>query len=207
MHKIALLQELRKKLLKDNIYFVQIGASDGDTNDIAKHILNEKDTGIFIEPCEVSFNKLLLNKSKFIYCLFLNIAIIPENISKLLDINILSDDDLQQGSSLISELPSSHRKIKTKSVKTLPLKTFIEEYNITDIDMFFCDTEGMDHILVEKLLTIVQPKILVFESFHWLNNDKQFILSNNVQITIPSRDKIKNTLLHLKDLLLKNSIR
>ena len=84
MHKIALLQELRKKLLKDNIYFVQIGASDGDTNDIAKHILNEKDTGIFIEPCEVSFNKLLLNKSKFIYCLFLNIAIIPENISKLL---------------------------------------------------------------------------------------------------------------------------
>lgn len=47
MDKISLLQELRKKLIKDNIYFVQIGASDGDTNDIAKHILNEKDMVLF----------------------------------------------------------------------------------------------------------------------------------------------------------------
>ena len=194
MDKIALLKELRDSLEKDSIFFVQIGASDGDANDIAKNIIKEKDEGIFIEPCLSSFNKLISNKKNFSNCLFLNAAILPEDIGCELEINILSDDELEQGSSLITELPSSYRKIKTQLVKTLSLKTFIETYNITNIDMFFCDTEGLDHILIQKLLTIIKPKILIFESFFWLNEEKETILSNNAKITIPSRRAIKDIL-------------
>jgi FkbM family methyltransferase len=194
MHKTALLKELRDSLSKDSIFFVQIGASDGDANDIAKNIIREKDEGIFIEPCLSSFNKLVSNKKNFSNCLFLNAAILPEDIGYELEINILSDDELEQGSSLITELPSSYRKIKTQLVKTLSLKAFIETYNITNIDMFFCDTEGLDHILVQKLLTIIKPKILIFESFFWLDEEKETTLSNNLKITIPSRQTIKEIL-------------
>ena len=194
MHKIALLQELRKKLLKDNIYFVQIGASDGDTNDIAKHIIKKEDRGIFVEPCLSSFDKLVSNKKNFSDCFFLNAAILPEDIGCDLEINILSDDELQQGSSLIADLPTAYRKIKTQLVKTVSLKSFLERYNIRDIDIFFCDTEGLDHVLIQKLLTITQPKILIFESFFWLNEEKETILSNSFKVTIPSRQTIKNIL-------------
>jgi len=194
MDKITLLKELRKDLGKDSIFFVQIGASDGDSYDIAKYIIEEKDKGIFVEPCLYSFNKLVSNKKKFLDCLFLNVAVLPEDIKCELEINILSNDELEQGSSLIAELPSSYRKIKTQLVKTLSLKTFIETYDITNIDMFFCDTEGLDHVLVQKLLTIIKPKILIFESFFWLNEEKETSLSNNVKITIPSRQRIKEIL-------------
>lgn len=192
--KVSLLERLRKNLHKDTISFVQIGASDGDSNDIAKHIIEEEDRGIFVEPCLSSFNKLVVNKKNFFNCLFLNAAILPEDIGCELEINILSDDELQQGSSLISDLPSSYRKIKTQAVKTVSLKTFIEKYEIRDIDIFFCDTEGLDHILIQKLLTIIQPKILTFESFYWLNEEKETILSGNFKMTIPSRQTIKNML-------------
>ena len=194
MDKVSLLRALRKKLNKDTIFFVQIGSSDGDTNDIAKHIIKEEDIGIFVEPCLFSFDKLVSNKKKILHCLFLNAAILPEDIGCELEINILSDDELQQGSSLITSLPSSYRNIHSQSVKTLSLKTFIEKYNIRDIDIFFCDTEGLDHILIQKLLTITQPKILIFESFVWLNEEQETVLSNGFKITIPSRQKIKNIL-------------
>ena len=194
MDKVSLLEKLRKNLNKDTIFFVQIGASDGDANDIAKHIIKEEDRGIFIEPCLSSFDKLVFNKKNFLNCLFLNVAILPEDIGCELEINILSDDELQQGSSLIEDLPSSYRKIKTQPVKTVSLKTLIERYEIGDIDIFFCDTEGLDHILIQKLLTITQPKILIFESFSWLNEEKETILSSNFKITIPSRQTIKNIL-------------
>ena len=37
-------------------------------------------------------------------------------------------------------------------------------------------------------------KILIFESFSWLNEEKETILSSNFKITIPSRQTIKNIL-------------
>lgn len=195
MNKISLIKKLRENLIKDSIYFVQIGANDGDTNDIAKHIIDKKDAGIFIEPSDLAFNKLVLNKSEFVNCLFLNIAIVPENISKSLNIHILSDDDMQQGSSLFDSLPSSHRAISNKTVNLLSIQELISKYSIDHIDIVFCDTEGTDHALIQKLLDILQPNILVFESFDWLNNDQQFVLSNGMQISIPSKHKIKNILL------------
>jgi FkbM family methyltransferase len=198
MDKITLLKKLRNDLGKDSIAFVQIGASDGDAYDIAKYIIQEKDRGIFVEPSIHSFNKLIANKKNFLNCTFVNKAIFPEDVEEDLEINILSDDELEQGSSFISELPSSFRRIKSRTTKTISLKNFIETYDITDIDMFFCDTEGLDHLLVQKLLTITHPKVLIFESFSWLNDEKETVLSNNLKITIPSRQTIK-------DLLSKNN--
>lgn len=194
MDKISLAKKLREDLNKETIFFIQLGASDGTTNDIAKYIIKKEDKGIFVEPCLSSFDKLVSNKKNFLNCLFLNEAVLPEDIGCELEINILSDDELQQGSSLISDLPSSYRKIKTQSVKTVSLKDFLERYSIKNIDIFFCDTEGLDHVLIQKLLTIIHPKILIFESFFWLNKEKETVFSNNVKITIPSRETIKNIL-------------
>ena len=137
---------------------------------------------------------MISNKKNFLNCEFLNKAIFPEDVEDELQINILSNDELEQGSSFITELPSSYRRIGSRAVETISLKTFIETYNIIDIDIFFCDTEGLDHILVQKLLTIIHPKILVFESFSWLNDEKESVLSNNLKITIPSRQTIKDLL-------------
>jgi FkbM family methyltransferase len=195
MNKISLLQELRQKLSKDSIYFIQVGASDGDTNDIAKFIIQEQDKGIFIEPSLYSFNKLIFNKKQFLYCTFLNLAITPEDIQSEVKLSILSEDELEQGSSLISELPTSYRIIKNNTIKTMSIKNLIDTYNINNIDMFFCDTEGMDHLLIQKLLTIIQPKILIFESFFWMNNDKEVTLSNDIVLNIPSRNNIKQILI------------
>ena len=194
MNKITLLQKLRQNFSKDHIYFIQVGSSDGETNDIAKFILKEHDYGIFIEPSLYSFNKLVFNKKNFLNSIFLNLAIIPEDISSELQLYILSQDELQQGSSLISELPSSYRIIENNFTKTISIKHLIDSYHVNHIDMFFCDAEGMDHIIIQKLLTIIEPKVLIFESFFWMNNDKKITLSNDLVLNIPSRNNIKQIL-------------
>lgn len=195
MNKNNKLNILRNKLNQTNISFIQIGSNDGITNDVANNILTHNDQGIFIEPCRIPFEKLLYNKKDFNNSLFLNLAIVPEIMAhKNCTLNLLSDDPLNQGASILDNIPSSYRKVKSTDTQVMSISKLIDNYDIKELDIFFCDAEGLDHILISELLNYIQPKILFFESFFWLNQDLKINIDSMANLIIPSRSTIKQIL-------------
>lgn len=185
---------LRQSLNQTNITFLQVGANDGDYFDIAKYVISIDDTGIYLEPCVSSFNKLCKNRQKHRNKKFLNAALIPQTLAGSLNkLHYISDDEPNGGASLLSDHPNAHRVYYTETINTISVPQLLSQYSITHLDFFFCDTEGMDHLIVQELLQYIHPKVLLFESFHWLNNSKN-IIQDQVNISIPSRDEIKKYL-------------
>lgn len=193
MHTLDILREYTEKLRPGNVSFLQIGANDGVSYDFANHVIHSSDRGIFVEPCRLPFEKLLQNKKTYTNSVFCNFAIIPSNLPLLNTVTVLSEDEFQGGSSLFSNLPTQHRTINTESIQSVHLSTFLKEYNIKELDIFFCDTEGLDHVLVLELINILTPKILIFESFSWLK-ESELILHNKTSVTVPSKEKVYDVL-------------
>lgn len=179
------LTEFRKSLNKENISFVQIGASDGIVYDYANIILKNTDEGYFIEPLPIAFSSLLENKKSFKKCKFLKFALLPNQLSHVSKMNLI-DQEFSQGASVLNGLQSSSRTISLIDVETMSVQKFIFDNNIKEIDMLFCDTEGLDHLLILSFLKYIKPKILFFESFFMFNTEKILYTHTNEEVKIPS---------------------
>lgn len=187
---------IKNKFNKDSIRFIQIGANDGVTNDVASHVLETTDNGIFIEPMEGAFNLLLENKKNFINSSFLKLALLPEILKDNNKMNLLSQDELRQGSSFLNLnqviTPYSERIIDQIEVETITVENLINEHNIVDLDFLFCDVEGIDSLIVDNFLEKIKPEVMFFESCGWwCNEDIQIQVTNNNIVSIPSRHKFK----------------
>jgi hypothetical protein len=97
---IDLLNFLRNSFKKETISFIQIGVNDGKTHDMANDFLKESDVGYFIEPIESTFEIMKLNKQKFKSAKFIKKAILPEVLRGNNIINILSNDQNNEGASI-----------------------------------------------------------------------------------------------------------
>lgn len=140
--QIQKLQKLRKNTFNSCcLNIIQIGANDGETNDIATHIIKPDDNVIYIEPCKNTFKLLLQNKQTYSKSIFLNLAIVPD---LLIDsqINLLNQDPLNQGASFIDNLPNAYRQINTLSTQKMTILNFLNKYNINNIDIFFVMRKG-----------------------------------------------------------------
>jgi hypothetical protein len=186
-----LLLSIRNVLSNKQITFIQVGVNDGIAHDIAVDILREDDKGVFIEPMEQPFNKMLINKSNFKYSNFLKKAVLPKNL-KIPKMNLLSEDPSFEGVTF-SNL-NSHRIIGSIDVETITPKKIIEDYNISELDFLFCDAEQMDHLIILDFLEEIIPNVLFFETCWWCTNDFELELSDGNKVTVPSREKIKERL-------------
>ena len=187
-----LLNICRVKLNKDSVSFIQIGANDGVENDLANLVLNENDNGYFFEPIDVPFNLLIKNKSNFKNCKFLKKAILPEILKENNLMSNLSDDEKHQGSSFTNI--NSFRHIENVKVDCITISNFIKEYNIFDIDFLFCDSEGIDNLIVKEFLDFIKPNIILFETADWSERDANLITQEGNSIIVSSNDSIKNIL-------------
>jgi hypothetical protein len=186
---------LRDRINQENITFLQIGANDGYTNDIASLILKPSDKGVFVEPIKESFEKLISNKKNFSNSKFANLAILPDELQDYNEMNLLSDCPSNLGASF--SLFNRGRIVKTEKVDVSTPLEFLYSYRINDLDFLFCNASTLDHLIVLDTVKRIQPKVLFFNTCYWCNNDYELELTDTVKITIPSRKKMKEFLNNL----------
>jgi hypothetical protein len=185
-------EDIQRKKNANSLSVLQIGVSDGIEHDCAKDILNCDDVCVFCEPIKSTFNIMKNNKSCFNNSIFLNIAIVPYVLRNNNKMNLLKDDPIGQGSSFGSF--NEKRIYSTIEVKTLTVEELINKYNLYALDLFFCDAESIDHLIIQDLLQYTEPEFLFFETCWWCKERVFLNLSDGTNTSIPSRKDIKDFL-------------
>ena len=189
---LELLNLSRLCLKKEAISFVQIGVNDGKTHDIANEFLKESDIGYFIEPIESTFEVMKQNKINFKKAKFVKKAILPEVLRGNNIINVLSNDQNNEGASFGSF--NKDRISSQMTVDTATIIDFLIEEKIDNLDFFFCDAESIDHLIILDLVTRLKPNVLFFETCWWCTEDHNLEISDGKTVKIPSRRYIKTVL-------------
>lgn len=171
----------RLQKIKDNIYFVVIGANDGVQNDSLTHfILTNNWQGIFVEPLPDIFLKLVLNYHQFQDRLqFENSAISDVSTSTAINrvkpiavkrgdvpdwadgIASLHNDRNAIGGYSLGKLfeqkmdDLAYKKIEentvSQEIKCITFQELVNKYNITEIDILQIDCEGHDYKIFEQI--------------------------------------------------------
>ncbi len=168
--KIAHVLDAYKK--KKNLVFIEVGAHNGHVTDhLYKRIVNDKWSGVFIEPIGASFKALKKNFKGIDGLSFERIAISRKSGSLKMWVPLRSS---LAGCSIYRH----HPPIKKKSVKhiTVACKTLnfvAKKYNLTKIDVLQVDTEGHDFEVLKSLdLGKHLPVIIHYEHRHLCPVDK-----------------------------------
>ena len=186
---------------KNNVdqYIIQVGSHVGKSgNDRLFNNINPNFKYIMIEPVPYLFNQLKENYKLYNNIIFLNIAI--SNYNGFIDIYVpLEKNDFSKLANYTSQLASVNKEhipsfvsnciIDKMSIECKTLNTLIKEYNITELEFLYTDTEGHDYdILMDLNLLLFRPKNIFFENKHMdgpkhnldINNcPKYFDLLNN----------------------------
>ena len=132
------------------------------------------------------------NKKNFKNVKFVKKAILPEILKNNNVINLLSQDNNNEGASI-----GNFNKERISSqivVDTITINSFIHEEKIEFLDFLFCDAESIDHLIILDLISQIKPKVLFFETCWWCTNDYDLELSDGSTVTIPSRKFVKEFL-------------
>ena len=163
--------------MKKQKYIIQIGSHVGNTsNDFIYNNIKLDVKYIMIEPVPYLFNQLKENYKSYNNIIFLNIAI--SNYDGIIDLYIPSEkNDFTKLVNWTSQLASVNKDhiptfvpeciIDKITVKCKSLNKLIKEYNITDIEYLYTDTEGHDYdILMDLDLSLIKPINIIFENKH-----------------------------------------
>lgn len=168
---------------KNTLFFVQIGASDGITDDPLFPLVNKYQlNGICIEPLPDTFEKLKVNYEGFKNIKFENAAItdidkdicLYRPIDKNNSVSVSQKSSIKKNVLLRSGFPL--QKIEKINVKGISFISLVEKYNILDLDILQVDAEGADYEIVKSVLNSgYKPKIINYESLHLNKNDRENI--------------------------------
>lgn len=154
---------------KKDFFFVQIGANDGELDDVLYKYIKKYDwSGIMAEPIPTFFDKLvkLHNNRGNIRCE--NVAIDKvEGNRKIyyLDHPSLRPCEFGLGSFNKDMLSSYNVGKKEVMVKTITFDSFV--YGIDKIDLLAIDTEGYDYEIIKSIdFDKHQPSLILFEHIH-----------------------------------------
>ena len=188
---LLFLDKLSKKQ-RQKIFFIQIGANDGQWGDnIYKFVRRDKWSGILIEPQKEIFKRLLNTYSKRKNLFFENVAIdstegernlykisfsnsqwasgissfIKNDVQKLIDAGYI--ERMAQAESIT--LPTNRDEwIGVENVKIQTLGNIIEKYQIKKIDLVMIDAEGYDFEIIKTIpFENIKPGVIVYEHSHF----------------------------------------
>ncbi len=187
----SFLNDLSKRK-KSNLFFIQVGANDGNWNDpIYKFIRRDGWSGILIEPQKVIYDRLLENYKRLSNLFFENVAIDSaegeKNLYKISfsnsqwaagissfiknDIQKLIDAGYVDRMSKLEQLtPPSNQKdwICEESVKVTTLRNIISKHHLKQIDLIMIDTEGYDFEIIKTIpFDYIKPEVIVYEHSHF----------------------------------------
>lgn len=181
-----------------DFFVVQIGANDGITHDpIHKFIKRDDWNGVLLEPQKWVFeNSLRPIYRKNMGIMVAHAALGHEDGSQTMYKIGFSDARWATGLATFQKeilekaFHSGHVERQTKKenitipsdpgqqiveeqVPTLSVKTLMEDYGITKIDLLQIDTEGFDFEIIKMFdLTAIQPGAIVFEHSHLSEADR-----------------------------------
>ena len=171
------------------LYIIQVGAHIGNiSNDHLYNNIKPNFLYIIIEPVPYLFTQLIENYKSYNNIICLNIAI--SNYNGYIDLYIPSDkNDFTKLVSWCSQLASTNKDhihtfvpeciVDKISIECKTLNTLIKEYNITDLEYLYTDTEGHDYdILMDLDLSFIRPKNILFENKH-MDGPKHTLDINN----------------------------
>jgi len=171
------------KLLKGDIFFVEIGAMDGKRHDsMYKYIQKYNWKGILIEPLPDMFEKSKKNYSNKDNLLFENSAISSykgtHNIYRILD-DVIKENKLENWADGISSFyKTKHinefdKYITNQIITCITFQNLVDKYNIKKIDVLQIDTEGHDLIILQLILPLFQPLFIKVEYKHLKREDRK----------------------------------
>ena len=168
--------ELLNRTKKGKVAFIQIGASDGITNDPINFFVKKYDwTGTLVEPLPYVFEQLKENYRSCNNLQFLNLAVSESN--EPLDLYYLPKEFVQdewqkQLASFdkraiefnLRDYPVLLPKIATLKVPTADLKSLFEKTGQPTTDLFILDVEGYEYNILKQLTNISHwPDYIFFE--------------------------------------------
>lgn len=156
VRRLALHYVSRTKQVK----FVQIGVHDGI--DLLGNLFISRYCwqGVMVEPIIELLDQVKL-KYLFEYISFENVCITDKDGTTTL--NIDHDSTARSSVDIVNPIFRLD-KLEKRKVKTMTLETLFKKHDITDLDVFFIDTEGYDYnIMMQLLKTNIRPKLIHFE--------------------------------------------
>lgn len=186
------------------ISFVQIGASDGFTNDPIYPLLSmygNKLEGVCVEPLPDIFEKLQAHYKNYLN-IHLENAVINDQQNNLALYRPIdkTNSDFSQKSSLRKDIVIKHvfseSQIQTIQVKGLSFLKLIEKYHPSkSLDLLLVDTEGSDAEIVKSAFeSQCYPKIIYYEHIHLekqeRENIRKLLFDNNYSFTETPKDTL-----------------
>jgi FkbM family methyltransferase len=172
---------IHRKLSGGPAFFVQVGSNDGVRGDPLHHLIkaNALWRGIFIEPVDYLFKRLVANYGASERFVFEQIAVaeqagerefyyVSEQASKDPRLPPMSD---QLGSFDRSHITNHSALldfyIVSKKVRCEPLESLLSRYNVEHIDIIHIDTEGYDYNVLRQIdFSKHKPRLVLFEHAH-----------------------------------------
>lgn len=165
-----------KRIGKKDIFFVEIGANDGVTNDyLFKYVLKYNWSGVYVEPQKDVFEKLVENLKGRDNLYFENIAIIDEE-NRDIPIFIPKDIHIKDYTGIASLSRQggvltrfSDDELIEQKVEGKPFSYLIDKYELHNKTNLFIliDVEGYEKKIIYSIdFNRIHPRVLLFEHAH-----------------------------------------
>ncbi len=161
----------------NNIFFIQLGAHDGITQDhIRKYILEYHWSGILVEQQPKLFDALQKNYSSEPQLIFENVAIdkkdgycnfytLHQSQNSQEDYSLLATADTKVIENLSKQrILNIENLIEENKVPAMTINTLLTKHNVNSLDLLQIDIEGLDFEVIKMLdFALFKPPIIHFE--------------------------------------------
>jgi FkbM family methyltransferase len=172
-------------LKKTEIFFVQIGANDGVTNDpLYKFVTRFGWSGILVEPMPSSFAELAENHKGRTNLKLINAAISACDGDRTL-YTVRIDDRTFQKAEMYSSfdrnvvlrnsrfVPDIADRIIEVNVRCISMASLLRETEGRTVDILTIDTEGFDYAILKMIdFSLLHPAIICYEHAHLSKRDQ-----------------------------------
>jgi FkbM family methyltransferase len=170
-----------RRILKDQAFFVQVGSNDGLTGDPLHELImhNPLWKGIFIEPVDYVFERLIRNYGNRERFAFEQIAIAEEAGEReffYVSEQALQDPAAPSFSDQLGSFDRSHitnhsllldKYIISKKIRCELLESVLNKHNVVNIDIIHIDAEGYDYKVLRQInFDRYKPRLVLFEHSH-----------------------------------------
>ena len=194
-------------LRKQQLFFIQIGANDGVSNDpLFKFVTQYGWAGILVEPQPEVFAMLKTNYGNRPNLKFLNVAISEEDGFRTIYKVRMEQDTFEKAhefSSFRREVvahqtewvPDIAQRIEETQVRCISFQSLLQEAGNAEVDLLLVDTEGYDLVILKMIdFTRVRPAIICYEHCN-LNKSEQetaieLLVGNGYRLTRDNLDTI-----------------
>jgi FkbM family methyltransferase len=166
-------------LRKTDIFFIQIGANDGVSNDPLYKFVSEYGwNGVLLEPLPEVFEVLKFNYKDSPNLRFVNAAISEQDgtrklytvhmddstFSKARQFSSFRRESLLQRTDMVSDIAS---RIEEIQVRCISFATLVNEIGNRVVDILLMDTEGYDFAILKMInFSDIKPSIICYEHIY-----------------------------------------